>query len=214
MGRLSPLRGAVAGPAADEGRGLRSSETFPKSEKSESQTTELCFWNFTIFPTIRSVSPRNGRMFRPITSWGPALGKSVSGRGPVFAPEQQAVQSSAKGRLAVERPEGRQINGYGLTRIRELGATSPNYYEARVSLEPGPRTVREATMPTGKRRASTILGAFDQAQTELLGKAVILTDGKAGTVEQVLLDEQHGLRISIRGHYGKWPVSTVKLAQS
>jgi hypothetical protein len=68
-------------------------------------------------------------------------------------------------------------------------------------------------MPTGKRRASTILGAFDQAQTELLGKAVILTDGKAGTVEQVWLDEQHGLRISIRGHYGKWPVSTIKFAQ-
>jgi hypothetical protein len=69
-------------------------------------------------------------------------------------------------------------------------------------------------MPTGKRRASMILGAFDEAQTELLGKAVILTDGKAGTVEQVWLDEQHGLRISISGHYGKWPVSTVKLAQS
>jgi hypothetical protein len=69
-------------------------------------------------------------------------------------------------------------------------------------------------MPVVKRRASTILGELDQAQTELVGKAVILTDGKAGTVEQVWLDEHHGLRISIRGHYGKWPVSTIKLAQS
>jgi hypothetical protein len=69
-------------------------------------------------------------------------------------------------------------------------------------------------MPIVKRRASTILGAFDQAQTEFVGKAVILTDGKAGTVEQVWLDEHHGLRISIRGHYGKWPVSTIKLAQT
>ena len=69
-------------------------------------------------------------------------------------------------------------------------------------------------MPIVKRRASTILGAFDQAQTEFVGKAVILTDGKAGTVEQVWLDEHHGLRISIGGHYGKWPVSTIKLAQS
>ena len=60
-------------------------------------------------------------------------------------------------------------------------------------------------MPVVKRRASTILGAFGQAQTELVGKAVILTDGKAGTVEQVWLDDHHGLRISIRGHYGKWP---------
>ena len=51
-------------------------------------------------------------------------------------------------------------------------------------------------------------------QTELVGKAVILTDGKAGTVENVWLDELHGLRISIRGHDGKWPVSTVKLTQN
>jgi hypothetical protein len=33
------------------------------------------------------------------------------------------------------------------------------------------------------------------------GKAVILTDGKAGTVEGVWLDEMHGLRIAVRGHY-------------
>jgi hypothetical protein len=44
-------------------------------------------------------------------------------------------------------------------------------------------------------------------------KAVILTDGKAGTVERVWLDELHGLRISIRGHDGKWPVSTIKFAE-
>jgi hypothetical protein len=69
-------------------------------------------------------------------------------------------------------------------------------------------------MPFAKLRASTIIGAFGQAQTELVGKAVILTDGKAGTVENVWLDELHGLRVSIVGHDGKWPVSTVKLAQS
>ena len=69
-------------------------------------------------------------------------------------------------------------------------------------------------MPSAKVGASTILSMFEQAQTELVGKAVILTNGTAGTVEQVWLDEHHGLRISIRGHYGKWPVSTIKLAQS
>jgi hypothetical protein len=68
-------------------------------------------------------------------------------------------------------------------------------------------------MPTGKVRASTILGEFEQAQTELIDKAVILTDGKAGTVDSVWLDELHGLRISIRGHHGKWPVSTIKFVQ-
>ena len=69
-------------------------------------------------------------------------------------------------------------------------------------------------MPTVKRRASTILGAFEHAQAELVGKGVVLTDGKAGTVENVWLDEVHGLRISIRGHYGKWPISTIKFAES
>jgi hypothetical protein len=57
-------------------------------------------------------------------------------------------------------------------------------------------------MPTAKVRASAILSEFKQAQTELIG----------GTVETVSLDELHGLRISIRGHDGKWPVSTIKFA--
>ena len=68
-------------------------------------------------------------------------------------------------------------------------------------------------MPATNERACTILGEFEQAQTELVGKAVILTDGKAGTVESILLDEIHGLRISIRGHEGNWPVSTIKFTQ-
>jgi hypothetical protein len=68
-------------------------------------------------------------------------------------------------------------------------------------------------MPAVKVRVSAILSEFEQAQTELVGKAVVLTDGKAGTVETVSVDELHGLRISIRGHDGKWPVSTIKFAQ-
>ena len=68
-------------------------------------------------------------------------------------------------------------------------------------------------MPTVKIRAYTILSEFEQAQTEIVGKAVVLTDGKAGTVERIWLDEFHGLRISIQGHDGKWPISTVKLVQ-
>ena len=68
-------------------------------------------------------------------------------------------------------------------------------------------------MPVATVRAVTILSEFVQAQTELVGRAVILSDAKAGTVESVWLDEMHGLRISIRGHHGKWPVSTIKFAQ-
>lgn len=69
-------------------------------------------------------------------------------------------------------------------------------------------------MPLAKLRASTILSAFEEAQSALVGKAVVLTDGKAGTVTNVWLDEFHGLRISIKGHDGKWPVSTIKLVQN
>jgi hypothetical protein len=68
-------------------------------------------------------------------------------------------------------------------------------------------------MPLAKLRASTILGELQQAQAELVGKAVVLTDGKAGTVGNVWLDEFHGLRISINGHDGKWPISTIKFVQ-
>ncbi len=69
-------------------------------------------------------------------------------------------------------------------------------------------------MPSGKRRASKILNEYGDAQAELIGKAVVLTDGKAGAVEDVWLDELHGLRISIKGHDGRWPVSTIKFVES
>ena len=65
-----------------------------------------------------------------------------------------------------------------------------------------------------KRRASKLLDEYGAAQSELIGKAVVLTDGKAGTVENVWLDELHGLRISIAGHEGRWPISTIKLVGS
>ena len=74
-------------------------------------------------------------------------------------------------------------------------------------------TYTSYVVPIAKARACNILAELDKAQTELVGKAVILTDGKAGTVDKVWLDEFHGLRISIRGHEGKWPVSTIKFAQ-
>jgi hypothetical protein len=71
----------------------------------------------------------------------------------------------------------------------------------------------KVTVPNVKNSASMILTAFGQVQSDLVGKAVVLTDGKAGTVENVWLDELHGLRISIHGHGGKWPVSTIKFTQ-
>ena len=76
------------------------------------------------------------------------------------------------------------------------------------------RSIGKKTAVEPQRRASTILNEYGAAQSELIGKAVVLTDGKAGTVENVWLDELHGLRISIKGHDGRWPVSTIKLVES
>lgn len=61
--------------------------------------------------------------------------------------------------------------------------------------------------------ASAILLEYEQAASRFIGKAVVLTDGKAGIVEVLSLDEHHGLRISIKGHDGRWPVSTVKFVE-
>jgi hypothetical protein len=61
--------------------------------------------------------------------------------------------------------------------------------------------------------APRILRALGEAEAQLVGKAVILTNGTAGTVEAIGLDDFHGLRISIKGHPGKWPVSMVKFTQ-
>jgi hypothetical protein len=69
-------------------------------------------------------------------------------------------------------------------------------------------------MTAVKRNAVAIIHAFEDAEAQLVGKAVVLTDGTAGTVEALWLDDVHGLRISIKGHDGKWPVSTIKFAQS
>ena len=57
-------------------------------------------------------------------------------------------------------------------------------------------------MPSVKRCALKILNEYGAAQSELIGKAVVLTDGKAGTVENVWLDELHGLRNTSLGERG------------
>jgi hypothetical protein len=59
-----------------------------------------------------------------------------------------------------------------------------------------PATYTSYIVPSVKARACAILAEFNTALAELVGRAVILTDGKAGTVDEVWLDEFHGLRIS------------------
>ena len=63
-------------------------------------------------------------------------------------------------------------------------------------------------------QAATILSAYEEARSLLIGKSVALTNGKAGTVENVWLDELQGLRISIRDHDGRWPVSTIRFPET
>jgi hypothetical protein len=71
-----------------------------------------------------------------------------------------------------------------------------------------------STSSTSDKRALNILSELHAVEKDLVGKAVVLTDGKAGTIDHVFLDDVHGLRISIRGHEGRWPISTVKAIQS
>jgi len=68
-------------------------------------------------------------------------------------------------------------------------------------------------MPSAKARAASILHSFHEAEAELVGKAVVLSDGKAGVIDKICLDEFHGLRLAVRGHDGKWPVSTIKFLE-
>ena len=67
---------------------------------------------------------------------------------------------------------------------------------------------------TGEKRAINILRELHGAERELIGKAVVMSDGKAGVINRVGLDDLHGLRISIEGHHGQWPISTIKHIQS
>lgn len=67
-------------------------------------------------------------------------------------------------------------------------------------------------MPSATDQATKMLRELERAEDDLVGKAVVLTDGKAGTVESVILDTAHGLRVTIAGH-GAWPVSTIKFRE-
>jgi hypothetical protein len=75
-----------------------------------------------------------------------------------------------------------------------------------------PSTVPGQNEPTVHDRALAILREFEQAQNALMGRAVVLSDGKAGSVEKVQLDELHGLRVTVIGHEGDWPISTMRLS--
>jgi hypothetical protein len=68
-------------------------------------------------------------------------------------------------------------------------------------------------MVSVKDGAIAILREYHRAEAELVGRGVLLTDGKAGTVEGLTLDEVHGLRLSVAGHPGQSPVSTIKLVE-
>jgi hypothetical protein len=61
-------------------------------------------------------------------------------------------------------------------------------------------------MPSVKRHALTILNEYGEAQSELIGKAVVLTDGKAGQSaflsEHSNQDEEADLDQESGGHDG------------
>jgi hypothetical protein len=69
-------------------------------------------------------------------------------------------------------------------------------------------------MPVVNFRASTILNAFERAHKILVGKAVVLTDGKAGTVRTFGWTNCMACDSPYRRHAGKWPISTIKFSQN
>jgi hypothetical protein len=77
----------------------------------------------------------------------------------------------------------------------------------------GALTAAMSSCTTGQEIALIILREFERARGDLLGKAVVLSDGKAGVIERIFLDELHGLRIVVRGHEGSWPIATIKLVE-
>ena len=78
---------------------------------------------------------------------------------------------------------------------------------------PGDEDRHMTRSTTAHKQALTILRELQHAQADLHGKGVVVSDGTAGTIDEVLLDDFHGLRITIYGHNGKWPVSAIKFAE-
>lgn len=78
----------------------------------------------------------------------------------------------------------------------------------------GVRPQEKKAALTGQEIAFTILRDFEQARVALVGKTVVLSDGKAGTIDRVFLDELHGLRMSIAGYKGRWPISPVTFLEA
>ena len=83
-------------------------------------------------------------------------------------------------------------------------------YDAKARGMQSPPAVPDQNEPTAQERALAILREFEQAKRDLVDKAVILSDGKAGSVEKVLLDELRGLCVTLTGHKGNWPISAVR----
>jgi hypothetical protein len=77
-----------------------------------------------------------------------------------------------------------------------------------------PPAIPDQNEPTVQQRALAILRELEQARKALVGRAVALSDGKFGTVQDVRVDDLHGLRVIITGHDGEWPISTVKFAET
>jgi hypothetical protein len=93
-------------------------------------------------------------------------------------------------------------------RIKENGAGSARKTEPLVIRNHG-RGEEPITMDHPHQLATTILDLFYDAH-KLIGVGAVLTNGIAGTIKSVRLDDDHGLRISIGGHLGYWPVSMLK----
>ena len=129
--------------------------------------------------------------------------------GPTLSTVRRAAHRdrAAKNRALIEELEAN--SGAGSAEIDRLNAQSEQSDLIQATYDKRnvrPQQGKIDTTTTAPHRALTILREPEQAQADLWGNTVVLSDGKAGTVEKVKLNELHGLRVTIAGHEGDWPI--------
>jgi hypothetical protein len=104
-----------------------------------------------------------------------------------------------------------RLVGFAMRRLPRKSTYIAQEYDAKARGMQSPPAVPDQE-PTAQERALAILREFEKARKALVGRAVVSSDGKFGTAQDVQLDDLHGLRVIIAGHDGAWPISTVKFA--
>ena len=131
------------------------------------------FRNCTIVRSVRWIAHRERASPLPIVRMYPNVRRDLASLGQpdhVHGPRSARPAFQRAGFSVAEVPRG-----VPLTPVCRARVTTCAPFKCK---HRGSNSDSGSPMATAKVRASTILGEFEQAQTELVGKAVILTDGE------------------------------------